>query len=112
MNTTPDSNGKFLLLAFFDPCVQVVFCPNTIVMTVDNTLLNTGCITCVEHNNGELTFNTALNEPLRIPVIWGSPIVTSHIVTSIICLHVRLRKEWESGEGRFSKESVKFFKLI
>jgi hypothetical protein len=73
MNTTPDGDGKSLLVALFDPCVQVIFGPNVIDITADNTLsMNVQCIIYVAHNTLELTLYRALNEPLTTPVTWGS----------------------------------------
>jgi hypothetical protein len=37
-NTTPNIDGKSLLVALFECGVRVFICPNMVVMAVDNTL--------------------------------------------------------------------------
>jgi hypothetical protein len=71
MNTTPEGDGKSWLVALFDPCVQVFFCPNVTVMTANNTLsMNVQCTIYIAHNTWEMTLNRALDEPLTTPVTW------------------------------------------
>jgi hypothetical protein len=73
MNTTPEGDRNSWLVALFDPCVQVFFCPNMTAMTADNTLsMNVKHIVYIAHNTWELMLNRALNEPLTTPITWGS----------------------------------------
>jgi hypothetical protein len=64
-NTTPDIDGKSLLVALFECCMQVFICPNMVVMTVDNTLSSKGRLICVENDAGEPRLcSTVLEKPL------------------------------------------------
>jgi hypothetical protein len=64
-NTTPDIDGKSLLVALFESGVWVFICPNMIVMAVDNILSSKGRLICVEHDAGKPRLcSTALEKPL------------------------------------------------
>jgi hypothetical protein len=64
-NTTSDIDGKSLLVALFECCMQVFTCQNIVVMAVDKTLSSKVCFICVEYDAGEPKLcNTAFEKPL------------------------------------------------
>lgn len=55
MNNMADIDEKSLLVPLFSNCMQVFFCPNMVVLATGNTPSSKGCLTCIEHNIGELS---------------------------------------------------------
>jgi len=66
---TPDVDGKSLLLALADCCLQVCSCQN-VVAAVDNTVWSKGHVICVMHSAGELKLlSTSVREATNF-VLW------------------------------------------
>jgi len=60
---TPNIDGKSLLLALVDCCLQVCSCQN-VITAVDNTIWSEGHLICVMHSAGELKLlSTVLEKP-------------------------------------------------
>jgi hypothetical protein len=66
---TPDIDGKSLLLALVDCCLQVCSCQN-VATVVDNIVWNKGHVICGMHSAGERKLLSTVLEKPQTLVLW------------------------------------------
>jgi hypothetical protein len=89
-NTTPDTDGKSLLVALFECGVRVFICPNMVVMAVDNTLSSKGSLICVEHGAGEPTLCSTAMEKLLTKLLSPGVVRWAHCLNCLPMIRVKM----------------------
>jgi hypothetical protein len=89
-NTTPDIDGKVLLVALFECYVRVFICPNMVVTTVNNTLSSKRRLICVQHDAGTPRLCGTALEKLLIKLLSPGAVRWAHCLNFLPMTRVKM----------------------